>query len=144
MTRILFLCTGNACRSQMAEGWAGALLAGKAEAFSAGTRPGREVDARAVKAMAEAGVDISGQRPKSLEVFKNDNFDLVATLCDKARETCPLYWGKTRKIHNGFDDPATLAGKGAAEEDAMPHYRRVRDEIRDFVLKLSETMEGLK
>ncbi|HAF96386.1 MAG: arsenate reductase [Elusimicrobia bacterium GWC2_51_8] len=144
MKKVLFLCTGNACRSQMAEGWAKSLLAGKVEALSAGTRPGREVDPRAVKAMAEADVDISGQKPKRLEIFKSDNFDLVVTLCDNAREACPVYWGKAKKIHSGFDDPATVAGKGAPEEEAMPHYRRVRDEIRDFVKKLPEITEGIK
>jgi len=140
MKKILFLCTGNACRSQMAEGWAKALLAGKAEALSAGTRPGQEVDPRAVRAMAEAGVDISGQKAKHLEIFRDDAFDLVVTLCDNAHETCPAYWGKARKIHNGFDDPATVAGKGASEEAAMPHYRRVRDEIKAFVLRLPEIL----
>jgi len=138
MKKILFLCTGNCCRSQMAEGWAKALLPGKVEAYSAGTRPGREVDPRAVKAMAEAGVDISAQKPKHLEIFKDKEFDLVVTLCDNAHETCPVYWGKARKIHNGFDDPATVAGKGSAEEKAMPHYRRVRDEIKNFMLRLPE------
>ena len=141
MKTVLFLCTGNACRSQMAEGWARALLAGQVKPFSAGTRPGREVDPRAVKAMAEAGADISGQRPKTLEMFKDGDFDLVVTLCDNAREACPVYWGKARKIHNGFDDPATVAGKGATEESAMPHYRRVRDEIKAFVLKLPEILK---
>jgi arsenate reductase len=137
--RVLFLCTGNSCRSQMAEGWARALLAGKAEAFSAGTRPGDAVDPRAVKAMAEAGVDISGQKPKSLELFKDRAFDLVITLCGNARETCPAYWGAGRKLHRGFDDPGTLTGPGASDETAMPHYRRVRDEIKEFVKTLPET-----
>ena len=141
MLKVLFLCTGNSCRSQMAEGWAKALLAGKVEAFSAGTRPGREVDTRAVKAMTEAGADISGQKPKSLEIFKDTDFALVITLCGNARETCPVYWGKARKMHNGFDDPATVAGKDASEEEAMPHYRRVRDEIRDLVLRLPEILK---
>lgn len=140
MKKVLFLCTGNACRSQMAEGWAKKLLAGEVEAFSAGTRSGREVDPRAVRAMAEAGVDISGQKPKSLEIFKDMEFDLVVTLCDNARETCPVYWGKARKMHNGFDDPATVAGKEATEEEAMPHFRRVRDEIRGFVLDLAAVL----
>lgn len=139
--KVLFLCTGNCCRSQMAEGWAKALLAGKVEAYSAGTRPGREVEPRAVKVMAEAGVDISGQKPKSLEVFKDGEFDLVVTLCDNARETCPVYWGKARKTHNGFDDPATAAGKGSDEESALPVYRRVRDEIKEFVLGLPESFK---
>ena len=142
MKKTLFLCTGNACRSQMAEGWAKALLDGKIEAFSAGTRPGREVDPRTVKAMAEAGVDISSQKPKHVDIFHDAEFDLVVTLCDNAHATCPTYWGKGRKIHNGFDDPATVAGKGALEEEAMPHYRRVRDEIKKFVLTLPALLES--
>lgn len=142
--RVLFLCTGNSCRSQMAEGWARALLAGKVEAFSAGTRPGDVVDPRAVKAMAEAGVDISGQKPKSLDLYKEQAFDLVVTLCGNARETCPAYWGAGRKMHMGFDDPGTVAEPGASDETAMPHYRRVRDEIRAFVLTLPEMLGGNK
>ena len=136
MKKVLFLCTGNSCRSQMAEGWAKKLLAGEVEAYSAGTRPGGETDPRAVKAMAEAGGDISGQKPKNLDIFKDASFDLVVTLCDNARETCPVYWGKARKMHNGFDDPATVAGKEATEQEALPHYRRVRDEIKAFVESL--------
>jgi len=137
--KVLFLCTGNACRSQMAEGWARTLLP-EVEVFSAGTRPGREVDPRAVKAMAEAGVDISAQKPKHVDVFKDVEFDLVVTVCDNANATCPAYWGKGRKLHHGFDDPATVAGKDASEEAAMPVFRRVRDEIKAFVLKLPELM----
>ena len=139
--KVLFLCTGNSCRSQMAEGWTKTLLAGKVDAYSAGTVPGDRIDRRAVKAMAEAGVDISGQKPKHLDVFRGEEFDLVVTLCDNARETCPVYWGKARKLHNGFDDPGTVAGKGSSDEEAMPHYRRVRDEIKAFVLKLPEILE---
>lgn len=142
--RVLFLCTGNSCRSQMAEGWAGALLAGKVEPFSAGTRPGDIVDPRAVKAMAEAGVDISGQKPKSLELYKDQVFDLVVTLCGNAQATCPAYWGPGRKMHRGFDDPGTIAGPGAADEAAMPHYRRVRDEIKAFVLTLPAMLKETK
>jgi arsenate reductase len=134
--KVLFLCTGNSCRSQMAEGWAKTLFAGKVKAFSAGTAPGAEVDKRAIKVMAEAGVDISGGRPKSVDGFKDIQFDLVVTVCDNARETCPVYWGKGRKLHKSFDDPGTAAGKGADDETALPVYRRVRDEIRAFVLEL--------
>ncbi|MDA8130595.1 MAG: arsenate reductase ArsC [Elusimicrobia bacterium] len=133
MKRILFLCTGNSCRSQMAEGWANALLAGKARAFSAGTAPGDAVDTRAIKVMAEAGIDISGGRPKSVGEFKDMTFDLVVTVCSNAERTCPAYWGSGRKLHRGFDDPGTVAGKGSADEAALPVYRRVRDEIREFV-----------
>ncbi|MCM2268119.1 MAG: arsenate reductase ArsC [Elusimicrobiales bacterium] len=130
--RILFLCTGNSCRSQMAEGWGRALLAGKAEVFSAGTKPGL-VDPRAIKAMAEAGVDISGHRSKHVSEFKDTAFDLVVTVCDKARESCPVWFGKAEKVHRSFDDPPFLAKGAKTEEEALAHYRRVRDEIKEFV-----------
>ncbi|MBI4803332.1 MAG: arsenate reductase ArsC [Elusimicrobia bacterium] len=138
MRKVLFLCTGNSCRSQMAEGWAKKLPAGKVEAFSSGTAPGDGIDTRAVKVMAEAGVDISGQKPKHLDNFRDAEFDLVVTLCDNARESCPVYWGKACKIHNGFDDPCTLTPEGSTDEEALPHYRRVRDEIKAFVEALPE------
>ena len=133
MKKVLFLCTGNTCRSQMAEGWAKTLLPGNVEAFSAGTAPGPEVDRRAIKVMAEAGVDISGGRPKNVDVFKNTEFDLVVTVCDNARETCPVYWGNGGKLHHSFTDPGAAAGKDADDEAALPVYRRVRDEIKAFV-----------
>ena len=141
MKRVLFLCTGNSCRSQMAEGWAKTLLAGKIEAFSAGTAPGDGVDTRAVKVMAEAGVDISGHKPKHLDSFRDANFDLVITLCDNAKESCPVYWGKARKMHTGFDDPGTITPKGSTDDEALPHYRRVRDEIKEFILCLPKILE---
>ncbi|HNW45643.1 MAG TPA: arsenate reductase ArsC [Elusimicrobiales bacterium] len=139
MKKILFLCTGNSCRSQMAEGWARALFPGKIEAYSAGTRPGSEVEPRAIKVMAEVGVDISAQRPKHADAFRDGVFDLVVTLCDHANENCPVYRGG-RKIHRGFDDPATAAGKDSSEEAALPVYRRVRDEIKAFVAGLPEML----
>ncbi|HAH31817.1 MAG TPA: arsenate reductase [Elusimicrobia bacterium] len=133
--KVLFLCTGNSCRSQMAEGWANALLAGKAEAYSAGTDPGT-LDPRAIKVMAEAGVDISGHRTKNISEFKDTVFDLVVTVCDKARESCPLWFGKAQKLHQSFEDPPFLAKDAETEEEALEHYRRLRDEIKDFVLQL--------
>ena len=133
--KILFLCTGNSCRSQMAEGWGEKLLAGKAEVFSAGTNPGT-VDPRAIKVMAEAGVDISGHRSKHASEFKDIAFDLVVTVCDKARESCPVWFGKAKKLHRSFEDPPFLAKEARTEEEALAHYRRVRDEIRDFVAGL--------
>ncbi|MBI4350668.1 MAG: arsenate reductase ArsC [Elusimicrobia bacterium] len=132
MKKILFLCTGNSCRSQMAEGWGKELLAGRAEVFSAGTAPGR-VDPRAIKAMAEAGVDISGHRSKHASEFRDTAFDLVVTVCDKARESCPVWFGKARKLHRSFEDPPFLAREAKSEEEALAPYRRVRDEIRAFV-----------
>ncbi len=117
----------------MAEGWANSLLAGKVKAFSAGTAPGPEVDRRAVKVMAEAGVDISRGRPKSVDEFKDAEFDLIVTVCSNAEKTCPAYWGKGKKLHRGFDDPAAVAGKDSDDGTALPVYRRVRDEIKAFI-----------
>ena len=130
--RILFLCTGNSCRSQMAEGWGKKLLAGKAEVFSAGTRPGT-VDPSAIKVMAEAGVDISGHRSKPASEFKEVVFDLVVTVCDNARESCPVWFGNAKKLHKSFEDPPFLAKNAKTEDEALAHYRRVRDEIKEFV-----------
>ena len=135
--RVLFLCTGNSCRSQMAEGWAKALLADRVEAHSAGTHP-HGLNPLAVRAMAEAGVDISGHRSKRPEDI-GTGFDVVFTVCDSAHEACPALPG-ARVIHAGFDDPPRLAAGAATEDEAMPHYRRVRDEIRAFVERLPATL----
>ena len=133
--KILFLCTGNSCRSQMAEGWARRLKGDEIEAYSAGTHP-QPVSQRAVKVMAEAGVDICGQRSKAVAELKDVAFDYVITVCDHAHESCPLFPGKTKVAHAGFDDPPRLAENAATEEEALVHYRRVRDEIREFVESL--------
>ncbi len=133
--RILFLCTGNSCRSQMAEGWARALQPDLVEAYSAGiARHG--LNPRAVQAMAEAGVDISGQVSKTIDDLPSVTFDWIVTLCGHAAETCPFFPGKARRMHRGFDDPPALAKDVASEEEAMRPYRRVRDEIRAFVAGL--------
>jgi len=121
----------------MAEGWGRALLAGRAEVCSAGTNPGT-VDPRAIKVMAEAGVDISGHRSKHASEFKDVDFDLVVTVCDRARESCPAWFGKAEKLHKSFEDPPLLAKEAKTEEEALAHYRRVRDEIRAFVAGLLE------
>ena len=139
MKKVLFLCTGNSCRSQMAEGWCNKLYPGLISAYSAGTNPG-SVDPRAVKVMAEAGVDISGHRSKHVSEFKDINFDLIVTVCDKARESCPIWFGKAQKLHKSFEDPPFLAKDARTEEEALSHYRRVRDEIKEFILKLPETL----
>ncbi len=136
-TRILFLCTGNSCRSQMAEAWTRSLKGDQFEAYSAGVAP-KAIDPRAIKAMAEAGIDISGQISKDVDALGNLEFDYVVTLCDNARESCPYFPAKTRLIHKGFDDPPKLADGARDEEDAMRHYRRVRDEIKAFVETLPE------
>jgi arsenate reductase len=125
----MFLCTGNSCRSQMAEGWARALKAREVEASSAGVSP-LGLNPLAVRVMAEAGVDIAGHRSKTpAEVGP---VDVVVTVCDSAREACPVIPG-ARAVHAGFDDPPRLAAGAATEEEALSHYRRVRDEIRRFV-----------
>ena len=102
--KILFLCTGNSCRSQMAEGWTRALKADQLEAYSAGIQP-KAVDPRAVRVMAEAGIDISGQMSKDIDSLGNLEFEYVVTLCDNARESCPFFPAKTKRVHMGFEDP---------------------------------------
>jgi arsenate reductase (thioredoxin) len=135
--RVLFLCTGNSCRSQMAEGWTRHLLKDQVEVGSAGVAP-HGMDPRAVRAMAEAGVDISGQRSKHLDELADLEFDFVITLCDDAQQSCPVFPAKVRVLHRGFDDPPRLAAGAQDEEQVMGHYRRVRDEIRAFVEGLSQ------
>jgi arsenate reductase len=139
--RILFLCTGNSCRSQMAEAWTRHLKGNQFEAYSAGVEP-RRVDPRAIKAMAEAGIDISRQKSKDVDALGSMEFDYVITLCDNARESCPYFPAKTKLIHRGFDDPPKLAEKAKNEEEAMAHYRRIRDEIKAFVETLPEQISG--
>jgi len=139
--KILYLCTGNSCRSQMAEGWTRHLKSNAIDAYSAGVEP-HGIDPRAVKVMAEVGIDISGQVSKHLDTLQGIEFDYVITLCDQANESCPLFLGKTRRLHMGFDDPPKLASGSPNEEESLRHYRRVRDEIRAFVEKLPEVLEG--
>lgn len=136
--RILFLCTGNSCRSQMAEGWANSLQGGRIKAFSAGTNPG-EVNPLAVKVMAEAGVDISGHRAKHLGEFLGQPFDYVVTLCDGAHAVCPVFPGAGKTVHVGFPDPAQAKG---APEEVLAEFRRVRDRLRDFVAGLPGSLES--
>ena len=137
--KVLFLCTGNSCRSQMAEGWARHLKGDVIEPYSAGIEP-HGLDPRAVRVMAEAGVDISGHRSKHVEELKDVQFDYVVTVCDQAHESCPLFPGRTKVIHVGFDDPPRLAQDSKNEQEALGHYRRVRDEIRRFVESLPGTV----
>jgi arsenate reductase len=139
-TRILFLCTGNSCRSQMAEGWAKQLKGDAIEAYSAGVEP-HGMNARAVAVMKEAGVDISSHRSKHVDELKDVPLDYVVTVCGHANETCPMFPGKTKVLHVGFDDPPQLAKGAASEEEALSHYRRVRDEIRAFVETLPASLE---
>ncbi|MBD3349373.1 MAG: arsenate reductase ArsC [Candidatus Eisenbacteria bacterium] len=138
---ILFLCTGNSCRSQMAEGWTRVLKGDEFEVVSAGTEP-KPVDPRAVRAMAEAGVDISGQGAKSVDEFAGWEFDYVVTVCDAAYEACPFFPGKTKRVHAGFADPPKLAESAGSEEEALEHYRRIRDRIRAFVEAMPGSLEA--
>ncbi len=125
--RILVLCTGNSCRSQMAEGFL-KFFDKNLEVYSAGTKPADKVNPFAVKAMKEVGIDISQNYPKLVDQFLNDSFDYVITVCDNAKETCPVFIGDVKHhLHIGFDDPAEAVG---TEEEVMPVYRRVRDEIK--------------
>jgi arsenate reductase len=131
--RVLFLCTGNSCRSQMAEGWARALRSESIDAYSAGTNP-HGLNPLAVRAMAESGIDISrhtSKRPEDLGIA----FDFIVTVCDNAHESCPIIPG-ARIIHAPFDDPPRLAKGATSDDEAMPHYRRVRDQIRAYIESL--------
>lgn len=137
--KILFLCTGNSCRSQMAEGWAKKLKPQTVEAYSAGIET-HGMNPRAVKVMAEAGVDISSQRSKLAAELADVPFDYVVTVCSHANENCPLFSGRAKVVHVGFDDPPRLARSAATEEEALAHYRRVRDEIRAFIETLPQSL----
>jgi arsenate reductase len=125
----------------MAEGWARHLKADVIEAYSAGTQP-KAVDPRAVRAMAEAGIDISGQRSKSAMDLMDMEFDYVITLCDDAQQSCPFFPAKTAVLHHGFDDPPRLAKDSVDEKQAMRYYRRVRDEIKAYIESLPESLYG--
>ena len=133
--RVLFLCTGNSCRSQMAEGWARHLKGNVVEPYSAGIEM-HGLNPNAVKVMAEAGVDISAHRSKHLDELRDVPFDYVVTVCDNANESCPVFSGKVKRLHVSFDDPPRLAKAAKTEADALAHYRRVRDEIKAFVQRL--------
>jgi len=138
--KILFLCTGNSCRSQMAEGWAKHLKNEAIDAWSAGIEK-HGMNKRAIKVMAEAGVDISGHHSKLISELDDQDFDYVVTVCDHAHESCPLFAGTAKIIHKGFDDPPRLAIETKNEEEALEQYRRVRDEIRDFIMTLPESLK---
>ena len=136
--KILFLCTGNSCRSQMAEGWANNLKSDVILAYSAGIEK-HGLNPFAVQVMSESGVDISGQKSKNTNDLKHE-FDYVITVCGDADENCPYFPAKTRVIHHGFDDPPKLALNEKIEDGKLKHYRRVRDEIREFVNTLPDSL----
>ena len=140
--KILFLCTGNSCRSQMAEGWCRFLKGDAIDAYSAGIET-HGLNPNAIKVMAEAGVDISQQRSKHVDELKDVAFDTVVTVCGHANESCPMWLGqKARIVHVGFDDPPALARAASSEGEALVCYRRVRDEIRRFVETLPDVLQG--
>ena len=135
--KVLFLCTGNSCRSQIAEGWARYLKGDIIEPYSAGVES-HGLDSLAVRVMAEAGVDISAHRSKHFSELKDIQFDYVVTVCDDAYEKCPVFPGKAKTIHVSFDDPPRLTKQAGTEQEALDIYRRVRDEIRGFINRLQE------
>jgi arsenate reductase len=137
---VLFLCTGNSCRSQMAEGWTRHLKGDRIAAYSAGVAP-HGLNPLAIQVMAEAGVDIRDQKSRHIDEFKEVPLDWVISVCDHARESCPVLPGHTRQVHVGFDDPPSLAANAKSSEEALVHYRRVRDEIRAFVEQLPNNLQ---
>jgi arsenate reductase (thioredoxin) len=140
MLTVLFLCTGNSCRSQMAEGFARRLKGDVIEAYSAGIET-HGLNPDAVRVMAEVGVDITGQRSKRLDELVGVAFDYVVTVCGHAHESCPVFPQKTKIVHVGFDDPPRLAADAKTEEERLTPYRRVRDEIRAFVEALPASLD---
>ena len=130
--KILFLCTGNSCRSQMAEGWTRHLKSDTIDVWSAGIET-HGLNPNAVTVMAEVGVDISNHRSRHLDEIRHIPFDWVITVCDSAHENCPVFPGKVNRFHIRFDDPPRCAKDAKTEEAALAHYRRVRDEIKAFV-----------
>jgi arsenate reductase len=139
--KVLFLCTGNSCRSQMAEGWARALKGGGVEAYSAGIEK-HGMNPHAVKVMAEAGVDISKHFSKTPAEIGPVEFDYVVTVCGHANESCPVFPAKTRVVHVGFEDPPKLTKDLPDGEEKLAVYRRVRDEIRAFVERMPEALKS--
>lgn len=125
--RLLFLCTGNSARSQMAEGLLRTMAGDRYEVFSAGTRP-VGLNPNAVKAMSEIGIDISGHRSKSVDEFTGQEFDSIITVCDHARESCPIFPGSAQRIHHSFKDPAA-----APQESQLAEFREVRDEMERWL-----------
>lgn len=137
--KALSLCTGNSCRSQ--EAWTRKLYPDRFEPYSAGTKPGQP-DPRAVQVMTEVGVDISKHRSKSMEAAAGIAIDRVITVCDQANESCPVFPGSVRQVRAGLDDPPRLAAGATTEEVALVPYRRVRDQIGDYVARRPEVVEG--
>ena len=134
--RLLFLCTGNSCRSQMAEGLCRHLRGNEFEVYSAGVEK-HGLNPLAVQVMQEIGIDISGHHSKTVDEIGDIELDLVIAVCGHADETCPAFPGSTKRTVHGFDDPPKLAADAGTEEEALVHYRRVRDDIKAYIQKLS-------
>lgn len=128
--RILFLCTHNSCRSQMAEALANHFLGDRFQAYSAGTEATR-VNPLAIRVLEELGIDTSRQYSKTIEKYGGQSFDHVVTLCGDANENCPLFFGGVQRVHHGFEDPSRLRGN---EEEVLPEFRRVRNEIKNWII----------
>lgn len=139
--KVLFLCTGNSCRSQMAEGWAHHLKSEEIEPYSAGIEK-HGMNPHAMRVMEEAGVAIGGQYSKTLEDIGSVEFDYVVTVCGHANEHCPVFPGKAKVVHHGFEDPPKLTKELPDGEEKLAVYRRVRDEIRRFVETLPGVLSG--
>ncbi len=138
--KVLFLCTWNSCRSQMAHGFTNTLKKDVVDAYSAGIES-NVVNPNAIKVMKEIGIYLSGHKSTSLDEYVHMKFDYVVTVCDNANEQCPIFPGKTKHIHRGFDDPPKLAENAKTEEEKLNHYRRVRDEIEKFVMQIPEILK---
>ena len=141
--KLLFLCTGNSCRSQMAEGWTRQLKGDQIKAFSAGIET-HGLNPHMIKVMDEAGVDVSNQKSENIRDFAEHDLDVVITVCGHAHETCPVFPANCKVVHTGFPDPPKmakeLAEKGATEEEQLDCYRSVRDKIKEYILTLPESL----
>jgi len=135
--RVLFICTHNSARSQMAEGLLRKMYGDKFEVFSAGTEPSG-VNPYAIRAMLEIGIDISLHRSKSIDEFKGKNFELVATVCDRAKENCPFFPSGKRVMHQQFEDPSEIKG---SDEEIMKGFRRIRDELSSWIKNTFEEID---
>lgn len=138
--KVLFLCTDNSCRSQMAEGFARHLIGNTVTPFSAGIEA-KGLDPYAIRVMKESGIDISDQHSKTVDKLAGIEFDYCITLCGHAEENCPVFPAKTKIIHQGFDDPPKLAANAKSEEERISHYRRIRDEIRKYIETLPASLK---
>jgi arsenate reductase len=142
--KLLFLCTGNSCRSQMAEGWTRHLKAEQIEAYSAGIET-HGLNPNMVKVMAEVGVDVTSQKSENIRDFADTQLDVVVTVCGHAHETCPVFPANCRVVHSGFPDPPKMAKElaelGASEDEQLECYRKVRDEIKSYVESLPNSLQ---